>query len=224
MSDRTVVPFPARRIPDRAEWEHRWVLQARLMIERVATRLHRQYPAKTELAELVSIGMLTAAEQARRYDPARGTPFDAFVHPSVFGAMMNHVIGQLEIEETRRELLRDVALGIVKALDDLAGAKDLDAEGFHDALGVAAWLAVTCADPEEAIIRRDMHQKLAAARAGLTQEDQRILTMHWNEELPLEEVGKALGYGRTTIMARHRGALARLRARLSPDPWPSFQE
>jgi RNA polymerase sigma factor (sigma-70 family) len=61
------------------------------MVYRLARRLKRRLPPTVELAELVSDGFLGLEKAWQRFEPARGTPFDAFAVVYVRGAMLDRL-------------------------------------------------------------------------------------------------------------------------------------
>ena len=61
-------------------------------IYRAARRLRQRMPW-AEVDDLVQHGIMIALEMRERYDPARGVPFDAFIRPRVFGAMIDVLRG-----------------------------------------------------------------------------------------------------------------------------------
>jgi RNA polymerase sigma factor FliA len=57
-------------------------------IYRTALRLRQRMPW-AEVDDLVQHGIMVALEMRDRYAPERGVPFDAFIKPRVFGAMID---------------------------------------------------------------------------------------------------------------------------------------
>jgi RNA polymerase sigma factor (sigma-70 family) len=54
---------------------------------RVARRVHRRLALYTEPDECVAVGLLALVKAARRFDPARGTPFEAYAQAWIVGAV-----------------------------------------------------------------------------------------------------------------------------------------
>ena len=75
--DETSVPSPEEVYERAGAW-----------IYRTALRVRQRMPW-AEVDDLVQHGIMVALEMRERYDPARGVPFDAFVRPRVFGAMID---------------------------------------------------------------------------------------------------------------------------------------
>ena len=75
--DRPGVPTPEAVLERAGAWIHR-----------TALRLRQRMPW-AEVDDLVQHGIMTALEMRDRYAPERGVPFDAFIKPRVFGAMVD---------------------------------------------------------------------------------------------------------------------------------------
>lgn len=75
--DRPGVPTPDAVLERAGAW-----------IYRTALRLRQRMPW-AEVDDLVQHGIMIALEMRDRYVPERGVPFDAFIKPRVFGAMVD---------------------------------------------------------------------------------------------------------------------------------------
>jgi RNA polymerase sigma factor FliA len=75
--DRSDVPTPDAVLERAGAW-----------IYRTAVRLRQRMPW-AEIDDLVQHGIMIALEMRDRYAPERGVPFDAFIKPRVFGAMVD---------------------------------------------------------------------------------------------------------------------------------------
>jgi RNA polymerase sigma factor for flagellar operon FliA len=75
--DRSDVPTPDAVLERAGAW-----------IYRTAVRLRQRMPW-AEVDDLVQHGIMIALEMRDRYAPERGVPFDAFIKPRVFGAMVD---------------------------------------------------------------------------------------------------------------------------------------
>jgi RNA polymerase sigma factor for flagellar operon FliA len=215
---------PADNTPLTAE-QHALILSAGPMIQRTAAWVARGIPG-TPHEDLVAAGQLAAAGPARRFEERRGLRFEDYANKAVRGAMIRLAVKQARFTDLERELILQMIDGVPEARpDDPAvnappSARILAETEEHDAIGAGMLLGAASGEatsPESAVIKKRLLDALERSRHKLSDQEQRIVTMHHMEEMALEKVGEALGVGRTTIKARHRRALVRLRAFM--DPW-----
>lgn len=82
-------------------------------IYRTALRLRERMPW-AEVDDLVQHGIMVALEMRDRYAPERGVPFDAFIKPRVFGAMVD------SLRRTGAMVRRDTLAHQQSDIDELA--------------------------------------------------------------------------------------------------------
>ncbi len=68
--------------------------------------------------------------------------------------------------------------------------------------------------PERSVGRREMRDNLASAIESLSEKQRAVFLLRHREELPLEEIGRALNLNLGTVKSTLHRALARLRERL----------
>jgi RNA polymerase sigma factor for flagellar operon FliA len=111
----------------------------------------------------------------------------------------------------------------------------MSAEEYHQVLADAACvrlLSLTASDdgdeggvmdvadegslgPEQSIERDGMRDDLAEAITGLPEREQLVMSLYYEQELNLKEIGAVLGVSESRVCQIHGQAVLRLRARLS---------
>ena len=71
-------------------------------------------------------------------------------------------------------------------------------------------------DPEEQLLESDMRQQLVAAIKALPERDQLLMSLYYEQELNLREIGAILEVSQSRVCQLHAQAISRLRARLRP--------
>lgn len=212
-------------------------------VKRIAYHLLARLPASVQVDDLIQAGMLGLLEAARRYDPAQGTSFSTFAEPRIRGAMLDEIrkgdwtprsvhrkarevaaaIRAVEIATGREADDRSIAeqLGISLAeyheiLADLRGQKilSLDESGTDDESEIHRVPAPGC-DPLETVGRESLFKRLASAIDLLPEREKLVLSLYYDEELHLKEIGAVLGVSESRVSQLHSQALARLRARVA---------
>jgi RNA polymerase sigma factor for flagellar operon FliA len=214
------------------------------LVKVLAARLSRRLPSQVEMSELVSVGIVGLVDAARRYQPSLGVPFDAFARRRVHGAMLDSLRGLDWAPRAVRKIRRDVdqALGCLrhelgrepsepeiaerlnvtvdvyrKMLDqmrsvDLATIRQRDPR-VEERRSVE--LTVDLEDgPQVRLERAELRQHLARALSELPERERQILSMYYDHELTLAEIGVVIGVGESRVSQLRTQAIGRLRARL----------
>ncbi|MER7013442.1 RNA polymerase sigma factor WhiG [Saccharopolyspora sp. NPDC000359] len=115
---------------------------------------------------------------------------------------------ELSVDELR-ELLAQLQMTSVVALDDLIGAGPMQAS-------LAETLPDDRAeDPVAALVDRDSRRQLAEAVERLSERDRVVVTLYYFENLTLAEIGKVLGVTESRVCQLHTRAVLRLRTKLT---------
>lgn len=213
------------------------------LVKRIAYHLLARLPASVQVDDLIQAGMLGLLEATRRYDPTQGANFTTFAEPRIRGAMLDEIrkgdwtprsvhrkarevtaaIHAVETASGREARDRDVAerLGMTLAeyhetLADLRGQKllSLDEPGA-DQENEAERIPAPNADPAEAVNRDSLLKLLASAIDLLPEREKLVLSLYYDEELHLKEIGAVLGVSESRVSQLHSQALARLKARVA---------
>jgi len=212
------------------------------LVKRIAHHLLARLPANVQLDDLMQAGMIGLLEAARKYDCSKGASFETFAGIRIRGAMLDevrrndwlprsvHRNGRRIAEATKvveqrlgrdardaeiaaemqltlhefQQLLADSSAGAVYGFDDVGLTDDLlaEQEGGH------------LAGPQEGAQTRAFQQDLAAAISQLPEREKLVLSLYYDEELNLKEIGAVLGVSESRVCQISNQAMARLRAKL----------
>ena len=104
--------------------------------------------------------------------------------------------------ETCYQMLKDAASSKLFSFKDLPGE---ESAAFEDLEAVG---------PFDVVVERNFQQALAEALATLPESEQLVLSLYYDDELNLREIGEVLGVTESRISQIHSKAALRLRARL----------
>jgi RNA polymerase sigma factor for flagellar operon FliA len=212
-------------------------------VKRIAYHLLVRLPASIQIDDLIQAGMLGLLEAAHRYDPAQGASFTTFAEPRIRGAMLDEMrkgdwvprsvhrkarevsvaIRSVETATGREARDREIAeqMGLTLAeyhsmLTDLRGQKllSLDEAGTDDESAIQR-IPASDDDPSESVDREHLCKLLAAAIDFLPERERLVLSLYYDQELHLKEIGAVLGVSESRVSQLHSQALARLRARFA---------
>lgn len=207
------------------------------MAKRIAALLARRLPPG--LADDVhSAALLGLVEAARRFHPGRGDTFSAFATRRVRGAILDELRrGDMLTRRARqaarrvREAVRalEQSLGRVPRAEEIAPHLGVDVDHYRDKLAGLASVEIISldrvmgapqepgSDPEQSAMRAAVTEKLSRAREQLDAREARILTMYYEEQMTLAEIGRLLGVTESRVCQLHARALRRLRDAMHPD-------
>lgn len=203
----------------------------------IARRHHRQHGSGrldiVELRQLAYAGLLEAME---RFDPTRGIPFRGFAARRIAGSILDGISKMDERSEQlswRQRVRRDRMQSLMhddkadeKAQDPLATLVDLAvglALGFM--LEGTGMIALPDADilhavgPQrnayESAAWNEMVGRLKTEITTLSDREQLVLRHHYADGLAFDTLAELLNLSKARVSQIHRGALERLRKRLS---------
>jgi RNA polymerase sigma factor for flagellar operon FliA len=108
-------------------------------------------------------------------------------------------------------LLKSRAVPLL-SIEDLRGANDEgDAGNIHDVLEDPA-----CTNPLEALSLHDMKERLTRALAALPEKERLVLSLYYDDELNLKEIGEVLGLTESRVCQLRTQSILRLRNALAP--------
>ena len=214
------------------------------LVKRIAYHLLGRLPDSVQLDDLIQSGMIGLLEAARKYDGSKGASFETYAGIRIRGAMLDEVrsgdwaprsvhrnsrrisaaIKQIENEKGRDAEDAEVAalLGISQdeyhsLLQDSAGCRLFSFEEMIEKSdsGVEVFDNDSHPNPLMGVERDAFQQHLADAIRQLPEREQLVLSLYYDEELNLKEIGAVLGVSESRISQLHSQATLRLRARLS---------
>jgi RNA polymerase sigma factor for flagellar operon FliA len=219
----------------------RIVRQHQVLVKRIAHHLMARLPDSVQVDDLLQAGMIGLLEAAAKYDGAMGATFETYAGIRIRGAMLDevrrgdwiprsvHRNARAISEATRRV---EASTGREALGTEIAGAMGLELDEFHamlaDARGARLFSLeeLTDADPdaiatlaesevEGTHIENAFRHQLVAAIASLPEREKLVLSLYYDEELNLKEIGAVLGVSESRICQILGAATTRLRARVA---------
>ncbi|EHC38407.1 RNA polymerase sigma factor for flagellar operon [Salmonella enterica subsp. enterica serovar Gaminara str. A4-567] len=190
------------------------------------------------------IGLLNAVDRVDRYDALQGTAFTTYAVQRIRGAMLDELrsrdwvprsvrrnarevaqaMGQLEQELGRNATETEVAerLGIPVAeyrqmLLDTNNSQLFSYDEWREEHGDSIELVTEehqQENPLHQLLEGDLRQRVMDAIESLPEREQLVLTLYYQEELNLKEIGAVLEVGESRVSQLHSQAIKRLRTKL----------
>jgi RNA polymerase sigma factor for flagellar operon FliA len=222
------------------------VLRHADLVKRIAYHLVSRMPPNVEVDDLIQAGMIGLLDAARHYTASKGANFETYAGIRIRGAMldevrksdwtprsvhrtvreMSEVVRRIENQTGREARASDVAeaLGISvedyhRAIADAASCRlfSFDQMGSSDDDGPVAHARDDSPGPQDDLEEDDFRKALAAAIEGLPEREKLVLSLYYDDELNLREIGAVLDVSESRVCQIHGQALVRLRARM--DVW-----
>lgn len=212
------------------------------LVRRIAYHMLGRLPASVQVDDLIQAGVIGLLEAGRQYDSKHGASFETYAGIRIRGAILDEVRRQDWGPRSAHRAAREVseAIRIVEgrtgseaAARDVARELGVDLETYHTMLRKVTEARVLSldsmfdadadfedvlpgdsSDPSAACVEESFAAAAAAAIDELPERERLVLSLYYDEELNLKEIGEVLGVTESRVCQIHGQALARLRARL----------
>ena len=212
------------------------------LVKKIALHLLARLPASVQLDDLMQAGMIGLLEAAQRYSFTKGATFETYAGIRIRGAMVDEIRKGDWVPRSVYRNGRRVAQAI-KAVENRLGREAQDAEvaeelgmglsEYHttlsdsnsgrlfslDELNESGELPIeqteTSDNPLDGLASDSFRSNLVAAIEQLPDREKLVLSLYYQEELNLKEIGAVLGVSESRVSQIHSQAALRLRGRLS---------
>jgi RNA polymerase sigma factor FliA len=210
------------------------------LVKRIANHLRGRLPEGVDQDDLIQVGLMALLDAARQYSPAKGASFETYAGIRVRGAMLDEVRNTdwtpRSVYRRQRELTaaiqavenrtgkpadaREIAAELGVPLEDYfrivtsAAAHrlfSLDQEGEDGEMPVHQ-IEDPDTEPSAELESDEFRQALAEAIRALPEREALVMSLYYEEELNLKEIGEVLGVTESRVCQIHGQALARVRA------------
>jgi RNA polymerase sigma factor for flagellar operon FliA len=216
--------------------------QHTVLVKRIAYHLLARLPASVQVDDLIQSGMIGLFEAANNFDNSKGASFETFAGIRIRGAMLDEMrrgdwtprsvhknsrmiseaIKQLEAQFGRdvsdievaekldislndyHHILSEVSTGKILGIDDL-GVNEDAIKLSDDCIGD---------DPYQSIEQRAFKKGLVQCIKSLPEREALVLSLYYDEELNLREIGQVLDVSESRVSQIHSQAMHRLKARM----------
>lgn len=212
------------------------------LVKRIAYHLMGRLPDTVQIDDLIQSGMLGLLEAIKHYDPGQGASFETYAGIRIRGAMLDELRRADWTPRSVHKKARMVAEAI-REVENRLGRDAKDSEvAAHLGIGMDEYGhilqdAVSCktfsveelvqgedgvidnvrggSQPDEQLMQHDFQNALARAIAELPERERLVISLYYDDELNLREIGKVLDVSESRISQICSQAMLRLRARLA---------
>jgi RNA polymerase sigma factor for flagellar operon FliA len=213
------------------------------LVKRIAYHLAGRLPASVEVADLIQAGMLGLLEAASNYTADRGASFETYAGIRIRGAMLD-ALRKLDWAPRSVHRKARAAAAAVREIEAEFGREARDTEiavkmgvsvaEYHKIAQDAATCRIASLDDssgdEESLMGRvedhkadpfldateeGFREALTAAIRELPERERLVMSLYYDDELNLKEIGAVLKVTESRVCQLHGQALVRLKARLA---------
>lgn len=214
-----------------------------VLVKRIAYHLLGRLPQSVLLDDLIQAGMLGLLEATRHYDESKGASFETYAGIRIRGYMLDEVrrndwvprsvyrnsrmistaVKQVENRLGRDAKDHEVALELGVSLEDyhamLNDSAGAHLYGFED-VGVTDDMITDeeqglMSEPHVNAMRSDMKHRLSQVIDSLPQKERLVLSLYYEQDLNLKEIGDVLGVSESRVSQIHSQATHRIKSRLA---------
>lgn len=218
------------------------VLRYAPLVKRIAYHLMNRLPPSVQVDDLIQAGMIGLLEASRNYDATQGASFETYAGIRIRGSMLDEIRRSDWTPRSVHRKARMVAEAMRNienregrdARDaEVAESLDMSLKDYHQILQDASGCRVFSLDELASVgemgsdrgrvpvqgpfdgLQQDAFKKaLAEAISGLPERERLVISMYYDDELNLREIGGVLGVSESRVCQIHSQATMRLRARL----------
>ncbi len=215
------------------------------LVKRIAYHMMMRMPASVQVDDLIQAGMIGLIDASQKYDMSRGASFETYAGIRIRGAIVDEMrrgdwvprsvhrnarrvsqaIAAVEARTGRDATDGEVAAELGVSLDeyfvmlqDSSSARLFSYEetfGEEDSNIDASEHSSAFVSPLEGMQRDGLKKALVDAICQLPEREQMVLSLYYDQELNLKEIGLVLGVSESRVSQIHSQAAARLRTKLS---------
>lgn len=213
------------------------------LVKRIAHHLIARLPSNVQVDDLIQAGMMGLLEASKKYEASKGASFETYAGIRIRGSMMDEVrkgdwvprsvhrnsrriseaIKVIEDREGRDAHDEEIALALDMTLDeyfaclkDSNGGKLFSYEDLSEQGDVVSETLVGNVNtPERSFQDASFKSHLANEIDTLPERERLVLSLYYEEELNLKEIGLILEVSESRVSQIHSQAAIRLRSRMT---------
>jgi RNA polymerase sigma factor for flagellar operon FliA len=212
------------------------------LVKRIAHHLAGRLPPLVQVSDLIQVGMIGLLDAAANFNPGRGANFATYAGIRIRGAMIDEVrrndwtprsvrgkaktvheaIGQIEQKLGREakgsEVAQQLGIPLTEYQQMLGEIQGQTLFSFDSSDPEDQWEAETyeddTPDPEQTLDMNQQRSLIAGLIDGLPEREKLVISLYYDEELNLKEIGEVLGVSESRVCQIQNQAIARLKSRL----------
>lgn len=210
------------------------------LVRRIAHHIAGRLPPNVDVGDLIQAGMIGLMEAARLFEASHGTTFTTYASIRIRGAILDEIRKGDWVPRSVHRGMREASLatrqveqrkGRAATAPEVAAAMNISVNEYQKLMESAARgrvisldeqieengeprLASDAPPAERSLEQEEFVRDLAEAVASLPEREKLLLSLYYEQELNMREIGAVLGVTESRVCQLHGQAMVRLRARL----------
>lgn len=212
------------------------------LVKRIAYHLIARLPHTVDVDDLIQAGMIGLLDASQNYNASQGASFETYAGIRIRGAILDEIRRNdwaprsvhrkaREIAEVMHEL--EQQQGRTPTDTEVAKALDISLEDYHQQLHDSSGHQVfslndfsdndesnahpisdNVTEPEQEAQENGFHAAMIKAIDSLPERERLMMSLYYNEELNLKEIGEVLNISESRVSQIHSQTVIRLRSKL----------
>ncbi|RXJ72929.1 RNA polymerase sigma factor FliA [Veronia nyctiphanis] len=219
------------------------IAQYSSLVKRIAHHIIARLPPNVQVEDLIQAGMVGLIEAKQNYDPSKGASFETYAGIRIRGAMLDDIRRgdwvPRSVHKNNRQIGEAIAvleneLGRDPKDNEIAERLGMSLAQYHQAqtdinngrlvgmedLGITEEVYSVGGQHEENLTFQEVSDgsfksHLADAIKKLPEREALVLSLYYDEELNLKEIGAIIGVSESRVCQIQNQAMQRLRTKLS---------
>jgi RNA polymerase sigma factor for flagellar operon FliA len=212
------------------------------LVKRIGHHLLGRLPDHVQFDDLLQVGMMGLIEASQRYDSTQGASFETFAGIRIRGAMMDEVRRNDWVPRSVHKKARDIGAAI-RTLEsrlgrdpfdrEIADFMDISLDEYHSTLSDSASGQMFSIDamqdereqpvefagsvdstPDAMLQKEQLLTQLTTVIDALPEREKLVISLYYDEELNLKEIGQVLGIGESRVSQILSQAVLRIKSRV----------
>lgn len=213
------------------------------LVKKIAYHLMGRLPASVQVDDLIQAGLIGLLDAAGQYDPRQGASFETYASIRIRGAMLDELRRNDWAPKSVHRKSREISAAIQRIENrgrsepgdrEIAAELGISLDDYHQLLRETSFSRLLSYDeltssdeggydqfsddaplPQQRLEEDEFRQQLIAAISELPEREQLIMSLYYEKELNLKEIGAVLNVSESRISQILSQAHARLRASLT---------
>ena len=214
------------------------------LVKRIAHHMMARMPSSVQVEDLIQAGMVGLLEAVQKYDGEKGASFETYAGIRIRGSIVDEmrrgdwaprsvhrnsrrIAEAISIIESRtgrdardHEIAAELGVSLAEYFDmakDSASTRlfSLDETYDDDDQSVKESVRSDTLSPAETTQENALRDALAQAINKLPEKEKLVLSLYYDQELNLKEIGLVLGVSESRVSQIHSQAALRLKSKLS---------
>ncbi len=231
--------YNAQGVVSRIDWQ-----QYIYLVRNEALKLAVRLPTTVQLDDLLQVGYIGLLDTIKRYDASQGYTFTTFAIPRIKGAMLDELRSRDWLPRQTRKKIKDVTnaineleqnLGVPPNDHQIAAHLHLSLDEYRKVLLDSNYGQICSFDeiqtklgdnvdalidsdtdnnPFSSLINDETRDIIVQQISKLPEKEKMVLTLYYQEELNLKEIGKVMGISESRISQLHSQAIKRIQSKI----------